>query len=482
MVGMLTKTTYLAFVQCPKQAWLDEHTPLLKSAPDPASLRRMLNGQVVDKKARELFPNGRLIPYRIHPEEMVPLTTEAIVAGADTLFQATLAAADMLVKVDILQKIDDGWHLYEVKSSTSVKDEHLPDLAFQLFVCEQAGIPIAKASVIHLNRDCRYPDLADLFTTVDVTPQVRTWQAEVADDIVQMRMQLAQTQYPDVHIGRHCKRPYRCRFYEYCWQDIEGMTIYDIPRLNQQKEDQLQANGALYLQDVPESFPMTNTQRAFVDFYISEAIDIDRPAIQTALDSLRYPLYFFDFETIDHPIPQFEGSKPYQQIPFQYSCHRLDADGTLTHSEYLHTNADDPRRPLTEALLNDIGETGSIIVYFATFERGRLQELAEHLPAYAPRLQDMINRLWDQLDIFKKHYHDYRFAGSNSLKSVLPVLIPSLSYKLLAVQDGTQAQVVWEAMIREENTAVKEDLISQLLAYCHLDTLSMVEIHKKLAA
>ena len=304
---------------------------------------------------------------------------------------------------------------------------------------------------------------------------------ERAGDVAQMRSLLAQTAYPNTPIGRHCSKPYTCRFYEHCWQEIDGLTIYTIPRLNQTKESELEARDVLYLKDVPLDFPLTAAQRKYVTFIREEEIHIDAPAIQAALETLVYPLYFFDFETIDHPIPQFRDSKPYQQIPFQYSCHRLDADGTVTHTEYLHADSDDPRRPLLEALLEDIGETGSIIVYYAPFERGRLQELAAAFPEYETRLSEMIERLWDQLDIFKKLYRDYRFGNSNSLKSVLPVVVPRLSYGALDVQNGTQAQVIWEEMLAETDTAIKEELIKQLLAYCHLDTLSMLEMHRILS-
>lgn len=157
-----------------------------------------------------------------------------------------------------------------------------------------------------------------------------------------------------------------------------------------------------------------------------------------------YPLYFFDFETIDYPIPAFSGCKLYRQTPFQSSV--LRADGKLTHNDYLHTMPDDPRRPLLLSLLNHIGDTGSVIVYHAPFEKGRLLELADTFPEHAPRLLDMVNRLWDQLNTFKKHYRHYRFGGSNSLKAVLPIVAPQLSCERLAVQNGEQAQVVWEQM------------------------------------
>jgi len=480
---MLTKTAYLAHVQCPKHLWLTMHRPHLANASDPSALRRLQAGQEVDEAARGVFANGRLIPHHPDAQEMAALTANAIADGAETLFQATFAAQDLLVKVDILSQTTQGWHLIEVKSSTTYKaKEHLPDAAFQLHVLQQAGLHVNQVSLMHLNSDCRYPALNDLFTLTNITDEAIAALPQVESDIAAMRQLVAATDAPNAGIGRHCTRPHTCPFYDHCWQGVEGLTIYDIPRLNAKKELPLQDADILYLTDIPPDYPLTATQRAFVDFIIQEQINIDRAAIQQQLDDLVYPLYFFDFETIDYAIPTFDGCKPYQQIPFQYSCHILDADGTLTHREYLHTDTTDPRRPLAEALLTHIGETGSLIAYNIPFERGVLRHLADQFPAYASRLNGMAERLWDQLPIFRKQYRDYRFGKSNSLKSVLPVIAPSLSYKLLDVQNGTQAQVVWEEMIGQGETAVletavKQQLIKQLLAYCHLDTLAMVEIH-----
>ncbi|MEZ4641589.1 MAG: DUF2779 domain-containing protein [Chloroflexota bacterium] len=479
---MLTKTTYLAYTQCPKQFWLDAYQPHLAAPPDPTAQHRLRTGQDVDKLAREQFANGRLIPYRPQPVEMADLTRQALADGAETLFQATFATADLLVKADILTQTASGWHLIEVKSSTQYKEaEHLPDVAFQVYVLRQAGLPVAQASLMHLNRDCRAPDLRNLFVLTDVTAEVASFQTTVAADTAVIRQLLAQPAPPDTPIGRHCARSQTCSFYGHCWQGVEGLTIYDIPRLNEEKERPLQEAGVLYLADIPVGYPLTTAQRAFVDFHVQQQITIDRAAIRQALADLQFPLYFFDFETIDYAIPTFDGCQPYQQVPFQYSCHILEADGTLTHCNYLHTDATDPRQPLAESLLTHIGATGNLIAYNIPFERSILHHLADHLPAYAERLRDMADRLWDQLPIFRRHYRDYRFGKSNSLKSVLPVIAPELSYKLLDVQDGAQAQVAWEALIGEGDTAVKQQLAEQLRAYCHLDTLAMVEIHHALS-
>lgn len=481
---MLTKTTYLAFTQCPKQFWLEINEPDLAAPPDPTRQRRLRAGQEVDKRAREQFPDGRPVPYRPVPEDMVPLTAQAITAGAETLFQATFHVADLLVKVDILTRIPGGWHLIEVKSSTRYKpEEHLADVAFQWHVLTKAGLPLTQASLMHLNPECRHPDLNHLFTLTDITADVRSALPDVAADIDTMRRVIIETAAPLVGIGRHCRQPYACPFYGHCWQGVDGLTIYEVPYLKRDQEQQLEAGGIRYLADIPPDFALKDKRATtFVQQLCQQQITVDREAIRRELDSLEYPLYFFDFETIDYAIPAFIGCKPYQQVPFQYSCHILAADGTLTHCDYLHMDANDPRESLITSLQDHIGPTGHLVAYNSPFERGVLRQLAAQFPAHAPTLEQMAGRLWDQLVVFRKHYRDYRFGGSNSLKSVLPVVVPALSYQQLAVKDGTQAQVVWEEMITHSDPTTRSQLAEQLRTYCHLDTMAMVEIHRALMA
>ncbi|MFN2278227.1 MAG: DUF2779 domain-containing protein [Candidatus Promineifilaceae bacterium] len=474
---MITKSDYLAYLQCPLVFWLDRFRPGLRAPLEVDVQRRMRMGQKVDKTAREWFPDGRLIPYRPNPEDMAPLTARAIAAGERALFQATFHADDLLVKVDVLQREEAGWHLIEVKSSTSVKEEHLPDAAFQFYVLHQAGLNISRASIMHINNQCRFPNLDDLFTIEDVTAEVQDWWATIEEDLLEMRRLADLADEPRARIGRFCIKPVKCRYHAHCWQDIDGLTIYHIPRLGADKQEQLETAGALFLEDVTEDFPLTNTQRRFVDFHVGREIRIDRPAIRRALAELRFPLYFFDFETIDHVVPIYEGTGPYQQVPFQYSCHILHEDGTLEHREYLYKGESDPRPDLLRALLRDIEDGGQIVAYNAPFEGGVLKKLAEAFPAEADLLLEMAGRLWDQLPLFRKYYRDYRFGTSNSLKNVLPVVAPHLSYGELAVQNGVQAQVLWEEMVETADGAAKERLAADLLAYCKLDTLAMVEIH-----
>ncbi|MFN2139774.1 MAG: DUF2779 domain-containing protein [Candidatus Promineifilaceae bacterium] len=479
---MITKSDYLAYLQCPLVFWLDRFRPGLRAPLEVDVQRRMRMGQEADKAAREWFADGRLIPYRPNPQYMAPLTAEAMAAGEKALFQATFHAGDLLVKVDVLQREEVGWHLIEVKSSTSVKEEHLPDAAFQYYVLRQAGVKVSRVSIMHINNQCRFPNLEELFTIEDVTADALDWWATIEEDLVEMRRLVVLDDEPRARIGRFCIKPAKCAYHAHCWQDIDGLTIYHIPRLGEQKQKALETDGALFLEDVTDDFPLTNTQRGFVDFHAGRKIRIDRPAIRRALAELRFPLYFFDFETIDHVVPIYDGTGPYQQVPFQYSCHILHEDGRLEHREYLYTGHGDPRPDLLRALLRDIGDGGQIVAYNAPFEGGVLKRLAEAFPAEAELLLEMAGRLWDQLALFRNHYRDYRFGTSNSLKHVLPVVAPHLSYGELAVQNGVQAQVLWEEMIETADGVEKERLTADLLAYCKLDTLAMVEIHGVLRA
>lgn len=479
---MITKTHYLAFSQCPKAFWLDLHSPHLAAPPDEATLRRLRMGQEVDRQARQQFPNGRVIPYCPQPEDMVPLTRQAIAGGAETLFQATFATTDLLVKVDILTRTDTGWRLIEVKSSASYKpDEHLADVAFQLYVLRQAGVPVTQVSLMHINKAYRHPYLSDLFAMTDVTAEADAFLPQVAADIALMRQLMNQPNTPEVSIGRHCRKPNTCSFHDHCWQGITDLTIYDVPYLKRPKEEQLEAAGIRYVAGIPSDFALGDKRAdALVKRIQQKQIAIDAVAIRAELAKLIYPLYFFDFETIDYAIPPFDGCAPYQKVPFQYSCHILTAGGELTHCDYLHTSAGDPRRALVESLLTHIGPTGHVVAYNADFEGVVLHNLAHQFPEYADQLRGIANRLWDQLAIFRQHYHHHGFGPSNSLKAVLPVIAPGMSYDTLDVQNGEVAQVRWEEMIEQTDTAAKARLYDQLRAYCHQDTLAMVEIHKAL--
>ena len=238
--------------------------------------------------------------------------------------------------------------------------------------------------------------------------------------------------------------------------------------------------GVFSIFDLPTDYSLTSPQRIYVNSILRNEPSINKTAIREELGNLQHPIHFLDFETDNPPIPIFDGLRPFQHFPFQYSCHVMELDGTVTHHEYLHTDTSDPRIPLLESLLNHISSRGSVVVYKADFEGERLKELTDAFPEHASKLQSIIDRLWDQLDIFKNHYTHPDFCGSNSLKAVLPVLVPSLRHKDLDVQEGLEAQTVWNLMLNTTNETKKSEMIEHLKAYCRLDTLATVEIHKVL--
>ena len=236
----------------------------------------------------------------------------------------------------------------------------------------------------------------------------------------------------------------------------------------------------LNLKDFQNDCDLTEKQQRYVSCVQNGQPDIDVEAIQRLMTKLKYPIHFLDFETDNAAIPRFEGLHPYDKFPFQYSCHVLYSNGTIKHYEYLHTDMFDPRKPLLKSLLNAVSSRGSVVVYNVCFEKGVLESLSESFHEHAHAIESIINRLWDQLDIFKHHYTHPDFCGSNSLKKVLPVLVPSLCYEDLSVQEGTEAQAIWNQMINTANKIEKNKLIKDLKAYCERDTLATLEIHKVL--
>ena len=479
MQNYLTKSKYLNGLQCHKRLWYEKNHPERASSLSRAQHWTFRQGREVGKRARDLFPKGILIGA-ISPVKSAEQTQIAIRDGAFCIFEASFIFENTWVRCDILQKNGDSWNLIEVKMSTSVKEEHLPDLAIQKYVLTACGIPISKTQLMYVNNECTYPDLSDLFIIEEATERVDSLMGSVPSDIEAFKAILDAGNEPDVKIGKRCDDPYPCPFKAYCWEAVPEKSIFTIPRLSWQKKDVLIEAGIFQMRELPADFSLTDNQQTYVDYVFHGQPEIDTEAVRARLSDLEYPIHFFDFETDNPPVPQFQGLRPYQHFPFQYSCHTWQSDGTVTHHEYLHTDTSDPRLPLVESLLDTISDKGSVVVYSASFENQRLEGLAEFLPQYARPLQSIQSRLWDQLVILRNHYKHPGFGGSYSLKSVLPVLVPSLDYDELDVQDGREAQAVWQLMLDSNSEREREEMIRNLKAYCKLDTQAMVEIHRVL--
>jgi hypothetical protein len=443
----------------------------------------MEEGQQVGKAARQRYSDAVFVQTGSQ-EEMVARTEHLMASGARVLLEAAFQYKGTYCKPDILERDSHGWALIEVKAAKNLKDhpEYIDDLAFQYYCVAGSGVAVNRCLLRLLNPESSYPDLNNLFADHDVTQAVLELQPEVRIRVEALHSALDVAE-PEVRIGKQCKDGDECQYVEDCWQHVPATSIFDINGLKWNKKDNLIARGILAAGDVPKDFKLSDKQARELRVLQNGKEAIDEQSIRQALNSFQYPLFFFDFETLSPAIPRFEGMSPMGTFPFQYSCHILSESGELAHKEYLHRDKGDPRRAVAEHMLETLGRSGTIIAYYAIYEKGVIKKLAETFEDLANDLMALHVRIWDQLDIFKDHYLHPGFHGSNSIKSVLPVIVPALSYEQLElVHDGTEAQAIFDRAIRMANSSERDKLFQALLDYCRLDSLAMVEIHRHLMA
>ena len=471
----LSKSRYCAGLQCHKLLHIRSHNPELIPEPDPHTQFIFDQGTETGELATEEFRDGVTIPA-FPIDEAIEQTKKALEEGAKHIFEAAFNYENIHVKVDILVNHgNDHVDIIEVKSSSGVKDVHIDDMAIQRYVLEGNGFVVGKTSLMHLSPYYVHPR-GHLFIISNETAAVNDRMQEIPSNLDEMRKMLQTPSPPDTGIGPHCTKPYDCALRSMCWEHIPDMSIFNIPRFG--KKWEFYEQGIIELDQLPDSVKGTPTQKPFLDAYRSGKTIIDKVGLESMLAELEDPIYFMDFETLQLAVPKHNGTKPWQQMTIQWSVHIL-RDGEVIHHEFIHDSEEDPRKPFIDSLLDVLGDTGSIVVY-SSFEKSRLNDIAKAFPEYKNRIDKVNARLWDMLVIFRKFYCDARFKGSNSIKAVLPVMVPSLSYKDLEVQEGGAAMVEYARMIGLPEGEERENIKNNLLEYCKLDTLAMVEIYRKL--
>ena len=474
MTKYLSKSKYMAGLICRRKLWLQLWRPELQSEPDGMTALIMAQGSLFGELAHRLYADAVLIDIDLRNLARAETNTlAAIEAGAGTILEATFRAGHHRVLSDVVQRLGDGsWHLIEVKSSTGVKPVHIPDLAFQRYVMEQAGYSVSKCSVLHANTTGYLPDLSSLFKAVDVTRQVEAYLPSVVSDLVPLAPLLEQdAPIPTMQFKKDCVK---CDFRAFCWAEISRPTIYES--IDVRKIPEMEALGIFYIDDIPGDFELPAAVRSMVDRMQQHRVDINPGPIHKMLDELQYPLYFLDFETVATAMPLFNDSSPWQKYAFQYSLHVLNDDGELHHVEFLHDSRSNPGKAIACSLLEHIGETGSVIVYSKTMEKSVLNDLAIQFPHWGDGLRSMVSRLWDLEVVFKKYYRHWQWGNKSSIKKVLPTLVPELSYQDLDVQEGGMASLDWLAMTETDDDRVKAVKANALKRYCELDTLAMVRL------
>ena len=483
VTSYLSKSLFIRGLQCHKSLWLQKNCPELKDEVSGEQEALFATGFKVGDLAKELFPRGVEVPYEgLTHNEQVERTREAIDKGADTIYEATFLHNCIFIKADILYCGKQGWELYEVKASTEVKDYHYYDVALQYHVLRGSGFEPGKACIVHVNNSyVRKGDLniRELFTIVDVTSEILDLQQRVSQEISSQRAMLL-GDIPAIDIGPHCTAPYECDFTGCCWDHIPEDSVFDLRGRGADKFA-LYRQGIVRQAEIPLE-KLNNSQRFQVESTIMERDSIDKEGVRAFLDSLWHPLCFLDFETFMDPIPPFEGSWPYQQIPFQFSLHiEREPESETEHHEFLGEPGRDPRRELLVFLLRLVPENACIIAWNQPFEIRVLRGLADMFPQYGKRIDQMIDNFRDLMVPFRdRTVYLWRTKGSYSIKKVLPVLVPELTYEGLEIADGATAMDAWHVMNSLENPDELASVRTAILAYCELDTLAMVRILEKL--
>lgn len=477
----ISKSQFMKGHQCPKALWLSLNRKDLKAPVTVAQQKLFDQGHEVGNLAKKLFPKGLEIKAEYwESEKAVQLTLEAIKEGYNTLFEATAQSSDGLyARIDILKKEGKLWDLIEVKSSTEVKEYHLWDLAAQRYAFEQAGYKIRKTLLILIdNTYVKNGEIepAKLLKYEDITAQTSDLQKAVKELLPDLLKVIQKKKEPKVEIGDHCKDPFECDFKNHCWAHVPKYSVYNLCKGEQREE--LLAQGILDARDIPSGI-LTGKKELDLNCAKSGKMHIDKTAIKDFLKTLKYPIYYLDYETIGPAVPLYDGTSPYKPVPFQFSCHVIRKRGAdLEHIEFLHDGSGDPRIPFIESLIKTVGKKGSIVAYNAPYEKMINDQLKNQFPAYATELNAINKRFVDLLIPFRSRaiYHpDMR--GSASLKSVLPVFEPGLSYQDLELQEGQTVSIVYESICKGWlDEKEKERMMEALKEYCQVDTLGMVKL------
>ena len=481
----LSKSRYLAGLQCHKQLWWRVHEPEAPElSPTPGQQNLFAQGRDVGERARRHVPGGELIDLPFFQyDDKVAATREALKREPPAIYEAWFLADDTYVGVDILERTPRGHTVIEVKASNSRKPEHLPDAAVQVHVLRGAGLQVERAEVMHLNPECRHPDLSNLFVREDVTALVEGALIGVPDELAAQRRML-EGPLPDVPIGEHCTRPYDCPFLERCWPKLPDHHVSKLYRIERKRALELEADGYETLYDLPSDLELSVIHARQVRAVQTGRVVVE-PTLAKALPQFASPLAFLDFETVSLAIPRWPGCRPWQQVPVQFSAHREERGrgGSLVHHEWIAEGPADPRPALAEALVDACAEARKVVAYHASFERECLKQLREAVPRFAKELERIEKRLVDLLPVIRRHVYHPDFGGGFSIKKTLPALVPGLSYADLRVQDGEVATVELQRLMLEGDRTPPAERAARreaLLRYCERDTWAMVKLLEKL--
>lgn len=482
----ITKTDFLSGLQCRLHLWNRHHAPIPYEDRDETIVMRA--GTSIGELARALFPNGVLVGAQPWERDQSVERTNTLIAdeSVPAIFEAGFSCNGLHVRIDVLKRKHSGkFAVYEVKSTGEVKDHHLPDVAFQVYVARRSGLDVDEAGIIYINKSYVRGDEIEpkrLFTLARRTAAVEK-QIQRTARRIRTQHRVVAGDKPIVPPGGHCGAPYLCEFWDRCTAKKPPDWVFYLPALSSRRYAELQKLGIESIRRIPDNFSLSEKQARVRDVLRARKPFFDS-ALRTSLAELSRPTCYMDFETISPSVPLWKGTRPFERIPFQWSVHRENSQGQIEHSEFLADGVDDPRRAFAQSLIEQIGfGTERVVVYNQAFEAGILRDLITHLPSLARPLSGISERLWDLLPVIRSHVYHQDFAFSFSIKTVAPALAPQISYaELNGVSDGETASNAFLKLVtgscREDGTS--RQIRDNLLAYCKVDTLAMLQVHKTL--
>jgi hypothetical protein len=475
-------------LRCPKLLWLRKNMPEVAEPPDQATLHLFKVGHRVEEFARQLFPNGTLIEKAVDEpfHQLITKTKQATDENAPFIYEGTFASKKSYCRADVIERTDSGsLNLNEIKMCTELKKEHLFDAGFQSNCIKSAGHEISQVFLIHINPEYeRAGELSPhgLFIAEEITSEVNQM-SSIIESKMEILLQIARASTaPDSTVGSACKYPSKCPFFTYCHQSVPAYSVFELPYSTKLLPVLLEA-GIYKLSDIPSGTPLSIRQLAQVQSAKRNAPVVCRNELREFLKGISYPLFYLDFEAASPCIPPF-NCKPYEKLPFQYSLDIIKRPNSAPeHHEYLHANRSDPRRSVVDNLLNVIGEKGTILTWNMAYEKSVLTSLAFRFPEYASSIQNkVLPRIADLIVPFRNGtYADHRFRGSASIKKVLPIMAPKLTYDNMSIHRGDDAAILFENYIDGDISEQQWQQNRQaLLEYCGLDTCGMIAIHEAL--
>jgi hypothetical protein len=486
-IPMLSKSKFIGGWQCEKQVFLTARFPKLATPFDSATLARFAGGTRFGELAQSVWPDGVLIDSPAYRHDASVEWTRDLVDGddVDVIFEAGFTKLGTRVRADVMIRNGElgKWDLIEVKSASSAKNVHDVDMAIQRAVIEASGIKVGTTSVMLV--DSSYVRGADevstdgLFKIVDRTSEVEALLPEMIELNEHLHDVINSETAPSIGIGPHCEDPYGCQFFEHCTAGRPRDWIRTLPGFGLKKTVEFEAQGVIGISHISSDVGLNSLQSRAVESTNSGTQWVsDR--VSDELSNVEYPLRFIDFETAAPTVPMYESTSPREVIAFQWSCHTLDADAKLDHSDYLASGEVDPRREFVESLLRAVGSSGSILVY-SSYEQTMLRKLAGLFPDLELPISDLISRFVDLLSLVKDNYYHPAFRGSFSIKRVLPVMVPGYDYSDLAIGEGESASAAFVDIVEGRvDDDEMDNVIFDLLEYCKRDTEAMVRIWQRL--